>query len=353
MAKKLDLSKPVELKDGIHWIGAVTTDTSLHCNPYLLIDGDEAVLFDPGSMLHMGGVLKKLLCMVDLKMIKYVVVHHEDPDVCASIPLLERMGGDFKIVTHAKSAVLIRHYNVTSEFYYVSRSQNDRKLILKSGRVLQFYPAWFCHFPGAIMTYDAKSKILFTGDLFGGLSNEWNLFADKSYVHAMNAFHENYIPSTRILNIVLKQLDGLDIDIIASQHGSIINKDIDFFINTLKNLKCGVDFFLTDDQKKEQKAETEASSISDTADYTDLIQLVITREMSVLGEDKVIDTLKRTSLQVDSSGKLSGDDFKLADLERLLHALVEDFGPIALMYCRMGVQQLAAEHNLRLPVNLQ
>lgn len=353
MPGKPDTSKPVEIRKNVYWVGAASQDSALHCNPYLLIDGDEAVLFDPGSMLHIAGVLKKVFSLVDLEQIKHVVVHHQDPDLCASLPLLEQMGGKFKIVTHAKAAVLIKHYNVKSEFYYVSRSLNDRKLTLDSGKVLQFYPAWFCHFPGAFLSYDAATKILFTGDMFGGLSDDWNLYADESYIHGMNAFHENYIPSTRIMNIVLKQLDDMDIDVIASQHGAIIDGNVRFYIDALKNLKCGVDFLITPKDRKEQKEELEASDLKESGEYGKLIQEALTRLTNVMGPEKVMAVVKKTTLQVGAEGILDGDQHSFLELERLMKTFVEEYGPITLMYCRMKVQELASELNLKLPEILQ
>ncbi|VAX23043.1 hypothetical protein MNBD_NITROSPINAE02-151 [hydrothermal vent metagenome] len=344
----VDVSKPVEIAENLFWIGAEDPDSSFHCNPYIMLDGDEAVLFDPGSMLHVDTVLKKIFSLCDLKQIKHVVVTHQDPDLCASIPFLERMSNaNFKIVTHAKAAVLIKHYGVRSEFYMVSRSLNDRKLILDSGRVLQFYPAWFCHFPGAFVTYDIKSKVLLSGDLFGGLSKEWSLFANETYVDAMNAFHENYIPSNQILNLVLAQLDELPIEIIAPQHGSIIRENINFYIDALRSLPCGMDYIIRPVlSDEEQTIETEGG-------YTDLITAVIKREISVVGEKKVMRALEKTNVELNAQGKVIDDEHTFGDFERLLDALVAELGPIALMYCRMKVQKLAAEQGLVLPDSLK
>lgn len=339
----INIDEPVEIAENIYWIGAVDPETSFHCNPYLMIDGDEAILFDPGSMMHIAAVLKKLFSLVKLEQVKYVVVTHQDPDLCASIPLLEKMGGKFKIVTHAKAAVLIKHYIVNSEFYYVSKSMNERKLTLKSGRVLQFYPAWFCHFPGAFVTYDETSKILFSGDLFGGLSAEWSLFANDSYLGAMSAFHENYIPSNEILNCVLKQFNGLPIDIIAPQHGSIIKDNPKFYMDKLSELQCGMDFILC------PTPEGIEAPVTEEADYSGIIQAIIKRESDVLGKEKVVSVLKKAGTLTDLKGNLEAREYTIIDLERMMQTFVDEYGPITLMYCRMRAQKLAQEANLALP----
>ena len=57
---------------------------------------------------------------------------------------------------------------------------------------------------------------------------------------AMDAFMENYMPSHEIVSTNLKKLDGLEIEMIAPQHGSIIPKDqVQSFIKDLSELECG------------------------------------------------------------------------------------------------------------------
>lgn len=41
--------RPVEIAEGVFWVGARTADGGLTCNPYLLVSGEEAVLIDSGS----------------------------------------------------------------------------------------------------------------------------------------------------------------------------------------------------------------------------------------------------------------------------------------------------------------
>ena len=53
---------PVEVAEGVYWVGAgdLKLKTQLNCNPYLVIDHDEAVLIDPGSPLDFEYVLKNV-----------------------------------------------------------------------------------------------------------------------------------------------------------------------------------------------------------------------------------------------------------------------------------------------------
>ena len=49
------------------------------------------------------------------------------------------------------------------------------------GRRLDFIATPYLHAPGAMATWDRKTRTLFTSDLCGAYSEEWSLFADNGY----------------------------------------------------------------------------------------------------------------------------------------------------------------------------
>jgi flavorubredoxin len=115
-------------------------------------------------------------------------------------------------------------------------------LTLKSGRVLEFLFAPYLHSPGAIVTYDPKTRSLFTSDIFGAVSKDWSLFASGDYLGPMKDFHQLYMPCNRILKAFMERLLQLDIDRILPQHGSVLEGDqVRDAINYLMELPCGVD----------------------------------------------------------------------------------------------------------------
>lgn len=238
MAHDVDTSKAVEIAEGVYWVGFHDEAAGFHCNPYLIVDGEEAVLIDPGSIPHYPLVLNKVVSVVELPKIRYIIAHHQDPDLCAAIPKFEEViNRPTSVVTHTRAAVLIAHYGLKSDFYHVDRE--GWQLTLKSGRRLRFIFTPYLHFPGAFVTYDEKTRTLFTSDLFGAFSFDWHLYAGEYYIEAMKAFHENYMPSREILASAMRKLKKLDIKLIAPQHGSLIDKNILEHIEALENLECG------------------------------------------------------------------------------------------------------------------
>jgi len=239
---ELDYNNQIAITREIYWVGFYDKEAHLHCNPYLLIDNQDVVLFDPGSIPHFPIVMRKVIDLVNPADISLIVACHQDPDVCGNLPVLEDIidRSDLKIAAHTNAIRLIRHYGIKSEFYPVDN--NDFKITLRSGRVLDFIFTPYLHSPGAMVTYDRKSKSLFSGDIFGGVSRQWSLFAQGDYLGAIDTFHQLYMPSGRILKECMERLEQLDLDRIVPQHGSILEgQQIGTVINHLKSLPCGVD----------------------------------------------------------------------------------------------------------------
>jgi flavorubredoxin len=226
--RKTDVNygEPVEICEGIHWVGFCDEETSFHCNPYLLLDEDEAILFDPGSVGHFPVVARKVLSLTDLSHITTIVLHHQDPDLCGSIPVLEELIGrrDLRLVCHKWASVFISYYGVESPFYLVD--ENNYTLRLRSGRELQFAFTPYVHSPGAMVTFDPATGVLFSSDLFGSFSEGWDLFATEASLDELAGFHGTYMPPGEFLYTALDRIESFAPKIIAPQHGSVLRGDL-------------------------------------------------------------------------------------------------------------------------------
>ena len=102
---------PIEIAEGIDWLGYTNNNVGLHCNPYLIQEGDEAVLVDGGSRDDFSYVMLKIL-RTGLKpaQIKRLIYHHYDPDLCGSLPQLESIINteELRIISHMENNVFIR-----------------------------------------------------------------------------------------------------------------------------------------------------------------------------------------------------------------------------------------------------
>ena len=237
----LDTSRAIELAPRIWWVGALLPGDQFQCHVYLVEQGDQSVLIDPGSALTAAEVVRKVDDVVGVDNLRWLVCSHPDPDIISGLPALVARGlhPDAAIVTHWRDRALIRHIGVDLPYWLVE--EHDWKLQLED-RALQFLFTPYAHFAGAFCTFDETSGTLFSSDLFGGFVEDESLFATSTaYFEQMRAFHEHYMPSGDILTHALAEFRPLALRRIAPQHGLVIPEDLAMpLLKRLAGLECGI-----------------------------------------------------------------------------------------------------------------
>lgn len=330
--------KPVELCEGLWWVGSGQSDSPLYCNPYLYCSKGSTILFDPGSVLDADDVVRQVESIVPIESIDAIVASHQDPDLCASIPLFEAKGFKGVICCHERAATLIRYYGVSSGFYPIN--QNKYRYQLADGTYLYFIFAPYLHFPGAIMTYIPSCKALISGDLFGAVTEQWKLIAEEDYEEAMKTFHESYMPSHEILGPVMNQLAAYDIDIICPQHGSVIDSNVTHYIDILKNLTCG------------RFMQPVRTRLLEEGGVIRVCDIVLKRYFAVYGQKAVRQVFAKSPFVIDYENKsvkscsLPDDDIWCAFFDQVQkikgNTWITVVSPI--------VENLSAQYDLPLPV---
>ncbi|WP_457558438.1 oxygen-binding di-iron domain-containing protein [Candidatus Harpocratesius sp.] len=237
----MENNKAIQVNDGIYWVGFGDPKAGFSNNPYLLIEGDSVVLFDPGSRLpeHFNIVKQKIESVVPIEKINYIVVHHQDPDLAASIPLFEEIIGvdNFEIISTLRTSLLLPYYGFRTE---ITTIEDGDVLQLDNGRELMFITSPYLHFAGAHVSYDMKTKTLFSSDIFAAFSVDWHLYANENYIEAMRIFHEPYIAHKSAIESFANKIKDFEIKMICPQHGSIIKEDfIPKCVEALLNFEVG------------------------------------------------------------------------------------------------------------------
>jgi len=256
----------IEIAEGIYWVGFADEHAGFHCNPYLIVDNGEAVLIDSGGRNDFSTVMLKIMRTgTNPKSIKRLIYQHYDPDLCGNIPHMEAMidSNDLRLISHRENNAFINYYSVKSPMQCIE--EMDLFYEFPSGRRLEFIHTPYCHVQGSFMTYDTKSKILFSSDLFGAYDSNWTFytqinkkchdcepaenckFSDKNcQITGILDFHKQTMPSINALKYTLDRIEKLEISMIAPQHGSVLDTEISrkVVINRLKSLEnVGFDCF--------------------------------------------------------------------------------------------------------------
>ncbi|NPA29874.1 MAG: MBL fold metallo-hydrolase [Epsilonproteobacteria bacterium] len=242
--------EPILLGEGddhaVYWIGS-DDESAFRFNVYLVIDGEEAVIVDPGSRAFFPEIFERVGRLIDPWNVTGVVLCHQDPDVAASIVDWLRFNPALRIIASERTNVLLPHYGVKDyDFYNIVERPVWR---FASGRKLRFVEAPFLHFAGAFATYDESSRFLFSGDIWAALDTERVLVVrDFDYhVTLMDLFHIDYMASNKAAAGFAKRLEDYVIDAILPQHGSIIPSEyVERAIDYLMDLQCGLDLIYPD-----------------------------------------------------------------------------------------------------------
>lgn len=280
-----DLTKPIEVAEGLWWVGSVDTHQNLQCNPFLFIKGGRGILFDPGSALDGRIVLEKVQSLLPIECLEAIVLSHQDPDLCVAVSYFEKAGFRGVLCCHDRAALLIQYYGFKSPFYLVNH--HNYSYLMSDGTAIGFIFSPYLHFPGAIMSYLPKQQALISGDLFGSITADWHLYADENYLDGMKAFHEVYMPSHEILASTMENLASYPISLICPQHGSIIKGNTQFYIDTLKQMPCGL--FL----------EPVRKDISLVGGVRSLLDQVVVRLITIFGSEAIRKTFEGSEFTIN------------------------------------------------------
>lgn len=260
--KTINVDSFVEIAEGIYWIGKTESD-GLHANPYLIVEGDEAVVIDGGSRPDFSQVMLKIIsAAVSPEMIKVLIYQHYDPDLCGSIPHFEELINrpDLLLLSQRHNNVFINHYGVNSKKNCINSLHNEWSFA--TGRKLKFLNTPYAHSPGSFITFDEKTGTLFSSDIFGSYDSAKNLYHEirsgcidcnnyhscpqglKCFVPGIEHFHKLIMTSDKALKYALDQISTLPVERILPQHGGIIEgkEMVSVLINKMYEFKgIGID----------------------------------------------------------------------------------------------------------------
>lgn len=240
------------IAEGCFLVGHRDPNRLLQCNTYLRVfQGPSAQTVrwcvDPGSVLDYEQVKCNLLeHMESLRDLTLFSLNHQDPDVTGNLPALLRDNDALWGIVSEDTWRLACHLGGQPRELQFADPIRGSRFEFPSGNVVRTVPTPFCHFRGAVAFYDPESRVLFSGDLFGGLNDPGRiqLWGEEQDWPGIAIFHQIYMPTTKALAHAIRQIRALDppIKIIAPQHGFALQGDFMYTVmERLESLPVGFD----------------------------------------------------------------------------------------------------------------
>lgn len=260
----LDNLTPVEIAENTYWVGKRDDEGMFHANPYLrLYSGTERstgkpnrfnLLINPGSSSDFSVVSQKVSRLIGgLQNTSAIYINHQCPDVGSSAPLITaRFAPKASVICSEDTFRLISPLGLRRDRFVATERAREGVITLPTGQRMQVVPSPFCHFRGAVMLYDPQTRVLFSGDLFAGLTEQGTsrLDAVESDWTGVRAVHQLYMPSGAAIRRVINAIRKLDPfpEVLAPHQGFIVRGDlVEDWLDRLYHLPVGLDIIDEDD----------------------------------------------------------------------------------------------------------
>ena len=230
----------------VYWLG-IPQDSAFRCNSYLVVEGQEYVIVDPGGRDAFDFIKERVAQIIDPGAISAMILCHQDPDVAGSMGNWLDLNPGMKVITSSRTNILLPHFGAANYTFF--NIEDDHEYLFATGKRLQFIESPFLHSPGAFTTLDECPGFLFSGDIWAAVDMDWRLVVEDFHHHEMklNLFHLDYMASNVAARGFVDRLRGITINAILPQHGSIIpGKFVARALDYLYSLRCGTDLIYPD-----------------------------------------------------------------------------------------------------------
>ncbi len=231
----------VPLCPSIHFIGAfdpkirtfdiiMKTANGSSYNAYVVRGSEGVCVMDTVKKEFSDIFFEKLESLCRYDEIKYIVLHHLEPDHSGALQALMNRAPQAKLIISSRAVMMLKGIIKEDVGYEIA---NTGKTISLGDKTIEFLSTPFLHWPDTMSSYVHEEKILFSGDVFGSHYYDERLFDDEvgDFAYAFQYYYDHIMrPFKRYVLQALSLYQNFEIDVIAPLHGPILRSNPEFYI---------------------------------------------------------------------------------------------------------------------------
>ena len=238
------MDRNIRLTENIHYVGVNDRRTHLFENLWPLPEGisynaylirdDKNVLIDTVETSKTEDHIDEIRSILGDRPLDYLIVNHTEPDHSGAVKALERAWPELCIVGNKVT------FRFLDGFYgeWKNRKVVEHGDVLNTGNHrLKFVSTPMIHWPETMMTLEETQGILFSGDAFGSFKTlDGAIFDDELDLDAFDSEMRRYYTNIvgkygKNVQRGLAQLKDVPLNMIASTHGPVFRRDLDWVIS--------------------------------------------------------------------------------------------------------------------------
>jgi len=325
------LGSVAKISDSVNFIGAfdpqirtfdiiMKTANGSSYNSYLIRGSEGVAIMDTVKKEFSDDFFKRLELLCEYDEIKYIVLHHLEPDHSGALVELMERAPQAKLIISGRAVMMLKGLVKTDILFEVA---NTGKIISLGDKTIEFLSTPFLHWPDTMSSYLHEDKILFSGDIFGSHYYDERLFDDKvgDFDYAFKYYYDHIMrPFKQYVLQALKLYEKFEIDIIAPLHGPILRSNPHYYLDKYAQWSSDKKFRKHEFGKKMlcvfymssySNTQMMAQKVMEGADSIDGI-VASMYDLASLDESNMIDLLEESDAIIVGSPTINGDAVKPA-----------------------------------------
>lgn len=240
------MAEAIQIKKDLFYIGVSDQDIRVFdiimktangttYNSYLLKTSQGVIIFDTVKQEFEDEFFAKVESVCNYEDIKYIVMHHLEPDHSGALPKLTQKAPNAKILISPMATPMLKA--ITGEDKMDFETVWTNKELKLADKTIKFLSTPNLHWPETMSSYIKEDKILFSGDVFGSHYFDSRIFDDLvgDFDYAFKYYYDHIMRPFKsdVLN-ALKLYEKEDIEMICNLHGPIIRNNPSKYINKYK-----------------------------------------------------------------------------------------------------------------------